>query len=140
MKTITKHLKRTKTLCENNRKQQLTSTLYWVKFVSYLLLNEVIISLYMLCFSVLCIIWFLLYRKVRLFPWCFAKWAFDSRGKQHKNGNTISPHSLRLRGDFVFTDASTLFCLTFVCGFFFILLIVNWLIGMWINWHQGVYS
>ena len=67
MKTITKHLKRTKTLCENNRKQQLTSTLYWVKFVSYLLLNEVIISLYMLCFSVLCIIWFLLIRKCLFF-------------------------------------------------------------------------
>ena len=66
MKTITKHLKRTETLCENNRKQQLTSTLYWVKFVSYLLLNEVIISLYMLCFSVLCIIWFLLDQYVKI--------------------------------------------------------------------------
>lgn len=56
MKTITKHLKRTETLCENNRKQQLTSTLYWVRFVSYLLLDEVIIILYVLCFNMLCII------------------------------------------------------------------------------------
>ena len=67
MKTITKHLKRTKTLCENNRKQQLTSTLYWVKFVSYLLLNEAVIILYILCFSVLCIIQFLLRKKETTF-------------------------------------------------------------------------
>ena len=60
MKTITKHLKRTETLCENNRKQQLTSTLYWVKFVSYLLLDKAIIILYVLYFNVLCIISILL--------------------------------------------------------------------------------
>lgn len=68
MKTITKHLKRTKTLCENNRKQQLTSTLYWVKFVSYLLLDKAIIILYTLYFNMLCIISFLLiYNKIEEF-------------------------------------------------------------------------
>lgn len=63
MKTITKHLKRTKTLCENNRKQQLTSTLYWVKFVSYLLLDKAMIILYTLYFNMLYIISFLLEEK-----------------------------------------------------------------------------
>ena len=57
--------------------------------------------------------------------WCFVGAAFDNKGKQHKNGNTISPHAFCLWGDFVFTDASTLFFLAFVCGFFFILLIVD---------------
>ena len=66
MKTITKHLKRTKTLCENNRKQQLTSTLYWVKFVSYLLLDKATIILYTLYFNMLYIISFLLKKKSKL--------------------------------------------------------------------------
>lgn len=66
MKTITKHLKRTKTLCENNRKQQLTSTLYWVKFVSYLLLDKAMIILYTLYFNMLYIISFLLTQEVAM--------------------------------------------------------------------------
>lgn len=70
MKTITKHLKRTKTLCENNRKQKLTSTLYRVKFVSYLLLDKATIILYALYFNVLCVILFLFEKYPTICPAC----------------------------------------------------------------------
>ena len=45
--------------------------------------------------------------------------AFDNKGKQHKNGNTISSHPFRLRGDFVFTGTSTLFCASLLFVDFF---------------------